>query len=309
MKVRAFVNFALIKYWGKKNEEYKIPYQSSLSLTVDKLYTETKTTFDQNLLEDVITINGKTSGKAVLRVRKYLNKLRELYNIEEYCYLESQNFVPTASGLASSASAFASIASSFLKHLNLSDSELSKAARLGSGSASRSIFGGFSLWDKGDSHETSFAKPLNISWPDIRIIVCLVSEVEKKYSSGEAMRLSTKNPKYLEFVKNSEKDLFEMLEALKLKDINLVGNIAERNSEMMHNLMALDNIVYKNNDSNKLINIIKDLRQKGIPAYFTMDAGPNVKIITTSEYVNQIVQKIPFKTIVCQSGESPLIIK
>src|SRR5690554_436521 len=309
MKVRAFVNFALIKYWGKKNEEYKIPYQSSLSLTVDKLYTETKTTFDQSLLEDVITINGKTSGKAVLRVRKYLNKLRELYNIEEYCYLESQNFVPTASGLASSASAFASIASSFLKHLNLSDSELSKAARLGSGSGSRSIFGGFSLWDKGDSHETSFAKPLNINWPEIRIIVCLVSEVEKKHSSGEAMRLSTKNPKYLEFVKNSEKDLTEMLKALKLKDINLVGNIAERNSEMMHNLMALDNIVYKNNDSNRLINIIKDLRQKGIPAYFTMDAGPNVKIITTSEYVDQIVQKIPFKTIVCQNGESPLIIK
>lgn len=309
MKVRANVNFALIKYWGKKEESLKIPFQSSLSFTVDNLYTETKVSFDKSLREDVITINGLKTGQSVLRVKEYLNQLRKFYHVEDYCYLDSENFVPTASGLASSASAFASIAFGFLNHLNLSDEELSKAARLGSGSASRSIYGGFSVWHHGNNHDTSFATPLDIEWDDFRIIVCLLDSSEKKHSSSEAMQIATRDSSYQDFVKKSKMDLTEMLEALKQKNLDLVGLIAERNSEMMHNLIERTGIIYKTKTSKQVIAIINKLRGNGIKAYFTMDAGPNVKIITTEQYVSKIIQEIPFETIICKSGNRPLIIK
>lgn len=300
MKVRANVNFALIKYWGKKIDDLKVPYQSSLSVTIDKLYTETEVVFDRNLNEDVIKINGKTTGKEIERTRDYLNVLRNYYNISEYCYLESLNYVPTASGLASSASAFASIAKAFLQNKDLSDVELSKAARLGSGSASRSIYDGFAIWNHGDSHETSYATPLDIKWPEFRIIVCLVDKNEKKYSSSLTMSKSVLNSNYKKWVKESKKDLALMLEALPKKEIDLVGKIAEANSNKMHDLIEEDGIYYKNLKSLELIKTIENLRKQGISAYYTMDAGPNVKIITTEKYVESIIEKIDVQTIICE---------
>ena len=308
MKVRANVNFALIKYWGKKIDDIKVPNQSSLSVTIDALYTETSVSYDRKLTKDIIIINNKDSGKEVDRTREYLNTLRDYYNIHEYAKVESNNFVPTASGLASSASAFASIAKAFLENKGLSDIELSKAARLGSGSASRSIYGGFAIWNHGNSHETSYAVPLDIEWEEFRIIVCLVDKNEKKYSSSDAMAKSVLNKDYPNWVSESKKDLEMMLEALPKKDINLVGQIAENNSNKMHDLIEKDGIYYKTKESLKIIKIIEDLRKNDIPAYYTMDAGPNVKIITTSKFVDNIIEKLNVETIVCKIGNKAEVI-
>lgn len=312
MIAKAHVNFALIKYWGKKDEKRRLPYQASLSFTVDKLYTKTKVTIDNSLTDDLIEINGISKGDSILRVKKYLNLLRKDLNLKGYVRLESNNNVPTGAGLASSASAFASIALSFTKafDLNLSKEELSRLARLGSGSASRSIYKDFSIWNTGDDL-TSVAKPLNINWPEFRIIVLMIDKNEKHKSSTKAMKESVLNEKlYSNWVKQSQIDLNEMIIALNKKDINLVGSIAERNSEHMHKLIESTNTFYKTDLSKLAISKIKKLRENNISAYFTMDAGPNVKIITTDKYVNDILNEFKdFETLVCKSGSEAHIVE
>lgn len=312
MKAVARVNFALIKYWGKKDEDLKIPFQSSLSFTVDKLYTETEVVFSNNLLEDKIIINDKEDEKVNFRVKKHLDYIRNKFNVSKYAYVNSKNYVPTAAGLASSASAFAALTYAAIKELgiNLTNEELSKIARVGSGSASRSIYGNFAIWHHGESDATSYAESLNVDWDDFRIIVCLIDQNEKKYSSTKAMQKSVENKElYNDWVKQSETDLAEIIPAIKDKDIKKVGLIAERNAMMMHNLIDATGITYKSEKSIEVINRVKSLRIKGINAYITMDAGPNVKIITLKDEVSKIVNAFnDIPTIVCSSGKGIEII-
>ena len=147
-------------------------------------------------------------------------------------YITIVNFVPTTAGLASSASAFAALSYAAVKaaNLNLDDAEISKIARVGSGSASRSIYGGFALWQTGD-HDTSIAKKLDINWPEFRIIVCLLNADTKTHSSSSAMKQSVENELvYSKWVNQSRIDLDNMIDALSLKDIDQVGSIAQSNS-------------------------------------------------------------------------------
>lgn len=306
MKARANVNFALIKYWGKANEELKIPYQSSLSFTVDSLYTETSVKFSNNLLKDEVIINGINDDVKNIRVIKHLDYIRNRFNEKRYAYVESKNFVPTKAGLASSASAFAALTYAAIKDigLDLSEKEISKIARAGSGSASRSVYGNFAIWHHGTTDATSYAESLDIDWEDFRIIVCLIDDNEKKHSSTDAMRKSVLNTEeYNNWVDISELNLFEMLEALKEQDIDKVGMIAETNSDLMHHVIESTNITYRTKASFDLIKRIKDMREKGIKAYITMDAGPNVKIITLDKYVDTIQEELKdINLVVCRAG-------
>lgn len=310
MKALANVNFALIKYWGKKDETLKIPFQSSLSFTVNNLYTEAEVIFDNRLVNDEITINGKKVKDE--RVIKHLDLIRSKFNESRFAYVNTVNFVPTKAGLASSASAFAAITYAAIKalDLNLSNEELSRIARIGSGSASRSIYGGFAIWHHGNDDFTSYAQKVDINWDDFRIIVCLVDTNEKKYSSTIAMKKSVDNKEqYKKWVSKSKSDLEAMLIALKEKDIKSVGMIAEENALSMHKLIESTGINYLNENSFKIINRVKQLRNKGINAYVTMDAGPNIKIITLKDDVSNILREFDdFKTIVCSSGNGVKLI-
>jgi len=305
LKTRAYVNFALIKYWGKKNEKFKLPFQSSLSFTVDKLFTETSVIYDKNLKEDIILINNKKDFKKEKRVRNFMNFIRKKYMIKSFAYINSTNFVPTAAGLASSSSAFAALSYAATKAagINLDKKELSKLARQGSGSASRSIYDGFAIWKKGNN-KTSFAKPLNINWEDFRIIVCLIDENEKKFSSSIAMKKTVENKKiFKKWVSGSKKDLKEMLAVLPEKNIDKVGIIAERNAELMHKTIEATGIKFKNKQTIEIINKIFELRKENIKLYYTMDAGPNIKILTIESQVKKILFKLKnVKTIVCKKG-------
>lgn len=310
--IRAHVNFALIKYWGKLNDELRLPYQASLSFTVDNLYTDTNVVYDDNLTNDIVTINGVTNDPIMSkRVTKYMDLLRKELNFNKYADITSTNYVPTAAGLASSASAFAALSVAAVKGLNLdlSNSELSRLARLGSGSASRSIFGGFSVWNTGDD-KTSVATPLNINWPEFRIIVCFVDTNVKSHSSSVAMKESVQNKElYNVWVKESKIDLDNMYQALDKKDIDLVGSIAEKNANHMHDLVESTGITYKTKESHDVIDKIHNMRQQGIKAYYTMDAGPNVKIITVANQVDLILEKLGnIETLVCKQGPGVTII-
>lgn len=305
--IRAYVNFALIKYWGKKDDQLRLPNQASLSFTVDKLYTETSVEFNSNLKEDNVTINGVMNDpKMSKRVIKHLNYIRGLYNEPRFAYVNSINYVPTAAGLASSASSFVALTAAAIDDLEVkvTKDELSRISRIGSGSASRSIYGDFVVWNTGNDKE-SIGTKLDVKWPEFRIIVCLVSRDIKKHSSSKTMDLSVKNvEKYSKWVKESKEDLDNMLIALYNKDIDSVGLIAENNSNHMHDLIESTGIKYKNEDSYTLINRIEDMRKSGIKAYYTMDAGPNVKIITVADQVDLILNNIrDYETIVCEAGK------
>ena len=307
-KVRAHANIALIKYWGKKNEAYKIPYQSSISLTLDQFYTETEVIYDENLKEDMLYINDKKiEGSRKKRVSDFLNWIRKTYKIPYHAYIYSYNHVPEAAGLASSASAFSALAASALKAYGITvlDEEISKVARFGSGSASRSIYPGFVAWKKGFDHESSFSYPLNIVWPEFRMIACLVNENEKLFLSNQTMKETVlESPFYQEWVLEAEKDFELMLTYLKEKDIHKVGLLAQKNALKMHATILSIGKWYFEPKTIAILNKLYQLQTQGIPAYFTMDAGPNVKVLTTDTYVKHVLEALGdiTPTVVCKSG-------
>ena len=174
---RAHTNIALIKYWGKRDKDLFLPMNSSLSLTLDAFYTDTKVTFDDQLTEDIFWLNGKEqTEKEVAKISRFLDLFCEYIGKRPFARVESINFVPTAAGLASSASAFAALAlavADALK-LDLSRQDLSTIARRGSGSSTRSLFGGFVEWDMGTSSEDSMAYPIDDANWNIGMLVLVV---------------------------------------------------------------------------------------------------------------------------------------
>ncbi|HEY4537988.1 MAG TPA: diphosphomevalonate decarboxylase [Erysipelothrix sp.] len=310
-KVRAHTNIALIKYWGKKNEEYKIPYNSSLSLTLDQFYTETSVEYKENLNADRLFIDEKEIvGKDLIRVQKYMDVIRNRYGINEYAIIRSENFVPSAAGLASSASAFAALAKASTLHLDLDDKEISRLARLGSGSASRSIYPGFAKWHRGTDHESSFAEPIEMeSWDELRMLVCMVNDKKKPFLSSEAMKETVqKSAYYSSWVEQSEKDFIKAEEYIKNHDLDKLGPLIQENALRMHASLMAINKWYFEPDTIKIMNRVREMQQE-IPVYFTMDAGPNVKLLTTKSHVDTIKEKLKeFEIIVCKAGKGIKVI-
>ena len=188
---RAHTNIALVKYWGKENEELIIPANSSLSLTLDEFYTDTSVQFDESLSSDEVTLNDKVVDDK--KITKFMDIIRQKANIHTFARIESTNHVPTSAGLASSASAYAALAAAGSKAygLNLSQKDLSRLARRGSGSATRSIFGGFAAWNKGTDDESSYG--YSIEDPvkmDVNMIAIILDNQPKKISSRKGMKIS-----------------------------------------------------------------------------------------------------------------------
>lgn len=301
-KVRAHTNIALIKYWGKKDEELILPLNNSLSLTLDAFYTETSVKFDSSLEEDIFYLDGEQQPvKNDVKVNTVMDLVREKANIQAPAYIESVNHVPTAAGLASSASGLAALAgaASLAAGLDLSPTELSRLARRGSGSASRSIYGGFAEWLAGDSDETSYAVPIDDADWDIGMIFILLNREKKKVSSREGMKLTVETSPFMEgWVRSAATDLKEMKEAIANKDFTELGKITKRSAARMHatTLGALEPFSYLQPKSLQAIRLIQSLREEdGLSCYFTMDAGPNVKVLcrlSESRQIQKALQEV-----------------
>lgn len=295
----ANVNIALIKYWGKRDEQLILPYTSSLSLTLDGLGTETCVAFDEALTDDEIYLNGEVAtGTTRDRMVSMLDLVRSMSGVSSFARVTSHNTVPTAAGLASSASGFASLAAaaSAAAGLALSDRDLSRLARRGSGSASRSIFPNFALWHAGVDDESSYAE--GISAPEdfrLSMVVVVVDAQQKKISSREAMnRTVATSPTYMPWVEQSKRDLHIALEAIQQRDIASLGEVVEANALGMHHTMHMANppINYMSEQSEAILAMVRDLRKAGLPAWATMDAGPNVKIMTTYEDAERVAEAV-----------------
>lgn len=237
-RARAHTNIALIKYWGKRDKELFLPMNSSLSLTLEAFYTDTKVTFDEQLTQDCFVLNHQEQPeKERAKISRFLDLFREYTNERVFARVDSLNFVPTAAGLASSASAFAALSLATAQALNvdLSLQELSKFARRGSGSSTRSLFGGFVLWDKGTSAEDSMAYPLDDASWDIGMLVLLVNTHRKKIASREGMEHTVAtSPFYPAWVKTAQEDLEAIKQAIAHQDFENLGKITEHNAMKMH---------------------------------------------------------------------------
>ncbi|APS27550.1 diphosphomevalonate decarboxylase [Weissella cibaria] len=284
---RAHTNIALLKYWGKADTTLMLPTTTSISLTLDEFYTDTTVWFDAALIADDVTLDDEVmTGKGYDKVTRFLDLVREMAGETRYAHVHSANHVPTAAGLASSASAFAALAgaASRAAGLALSPAELSRLARRGSGSASRSIFGGFAQWDRGHDDLTSVAKPLveTIDWP-IQLLTVIINDQPKKIDSrGGMQHAKATSPFYDDWVNRSNALVPVMQTAVANHDIDQIGQLAEANALQMHatNATAQPAFNYLTDSSWQVINLATTLREQGISVYATMDAGPNVKLIS-----------------------------
>jgi diphosphomevalonate decarboxylase len=294
---RAGTNIALVKYWGKRDKVLNLPATGSLSLTLGELGTETRVRFaaDAGLPDgrDRVLLGDEPAGETfAARVRGFLDLVRARAGVRLPAEVSTTNSVPTAAGLASSASGFAALALAATRAagVELSPAELSVLARRGSGSAARSIFGGFaemaagSALDGADAHAHQLLGPE--AW-DVRLVVALTTRAQKPLGSTAAMeRTAATSPYYPAWVASAERDLPEARAALESRDLGKLGAIAERSALRMHAcaLSAEPAIFYWNPGTLAAIRAVLELRETGTPAYFTIDAGPHVKVLCAAAH-------------------------
>ncbi len=307
----AHSNTALIKYWGKKDEQLIIPMNNSISITIDALSTITTVEFSPQYTEDVFILNdNKATGRAYQRVVKHLDLLRQEAQRKLKAKVVSKNNFPTAMGLASSASGFAALTVAACAALGLKKTpqELSMLSRQGSGSSCRSIFGGFVEWVKDDGTGKSYAIQLaNEDWWDLRDIVLILEEKEQRqYSTREAMRLSMKtSPFFAARLAATESNLDKMRRAIKKRDFTLLGTVAEHDCLLMHAVALTSNPwqLFWTSATVKMMKLVPQLREKGLPCYFTIDSGANMHLLTLPEHQESILAELEkhhfIKKIVC----------
>jgi diphosphomevalonate decarboxylase len=277
------VNIALVKYWGKRDEALHLPVTDSFSVA---LSVGTTTTISKGDHQDIVELNGArvpNSSPFFQRLSQFLDLFRPSPSFR--FHVVTHNDIPTAAGLASSSSGFAALCLA-LNHFfqwNLPPESLSCLARLGSGSACRSIYPGFVLWQKGsrDDGKDSYAIPSPFSWPDLRFGILMASSSEKPISSSHAMKLTREtSPLYSLWPQVVEHDLKELLESLETKEFSRFGTALERNALTMHATMHTSTppICYWLEETVRYLHTVWDARAQNIPVYATMDAGPNVKI-------------------------------
>jgi len=301
VSARACANIALIKYWGKRETALNLPAVGSISLTLKALQTHTRVDFDGQLAHDILKINDQPAApEQQNRVSAFMDIIRRKAAIDFYARIDSHNNFPTAAGLASSASAFAalSLAASRAAGLALSSEDLSRLARQGSGSAARSIYGGFVEMARGVSADGMDACARQIkpaAYWDLRVLIVITSGQKKLMGSSVAMtRCAETSPFYRQWIDDSENDLAEMRAAIANRNLEKLGELSEFNALKMHALMLSSRpaVIYWNARTMDLIHLVRDLRSQAVPAYFTIDAGPQVKVITLPAYTQVLKEKL-----------------
>ncbi len=310
----ADTNIALVKYWGKRDERLNLPAVGSLSLTLAGLSTRTEVIFDAMLEADMLVLNGVAErGRTVDKVSRFLDLVRARAGSMARARVTSANNFPTAAGLASSASAFAALAlaTTSAAGLSLSASELSVLARRGSGSAARSIFGGFAQMEKGEraDGEDAFAAPVE-GIDDVRMVIAVASEGPKETLSTDGMRHTAEtSPYFAAWVESNQRDLSDARRALAEKDLAKLGEVTERSCLTMHAsaMAARPAVLYFRGVTVDGYRAIRELRSGGVPAWFTCDAGPHPKALTdaaSAETVAKRLSEVPgvLRTIICAPG-------
>jgi diphosphomevalonate decarboxylase len=294
----AHPNIAFIKYWGNKDDSLRIPVNGSLSMNLESLSTQTTVEIDSTLDSDQVKIDGVIAdSKSTMRISTFLSFVRRISDRKEYAFVSSHNNFPSGSGIASSASGFAALAlaASTAYGLRLTEKELSRLARRGSGSACRSIPGGFVEWQPGTTDDNSYAFSIaDINHWDLIDIVAIVDASHKKTGSTEGHAIANSSPLQISRVEDAPRRLQKCRKAILDRDFSTFAEIVEQDCLMMHAVMMTSNpsLLYWKPATLELITKVISMRQQGLPICYTIDAGPNVHILSLKQYQSAIVDGI-----------------
>ncbi|GAB4026379.1 MAG: diphosphomevalonate decarboxylase [Candidatus Microgenomates bacterium] len=293
-------NIAFVKYWGRRDDNLILPLNSSVSMNMSGCTTTTSCEWGE-WEEDSIKIKFKgkelveASGVAREKALRVVERVREKLGTKLRVCIESENNFPEATGIASSASGFSALTKALYESFgtSLSEKEMTIETRLsGSGSACRSIPDGFVVWDKGSKDDGSDSFAYSIAqanhW-ELVDLVCVVDIGNKKISSGEG-HVRAKNEYMQARLKNIDNRVRETIAAIKEKDLEKLGVVTEIEAMSLHTvcMMSEPPIFYLNGATFEVMSIIRELREKGIIAYYTMDAGANVHVITEMKYLPRV---------------------
>ena len=296
--VLAHPNIAFIKYWGNYDNDLRLPSTGSISMNLDGLFTRTTVTFSASIKTDSLRIGDKpVTGPGLERVRQILELVRELAGIKERAEVVSENNFPSGTGIASSASAFAALAlaASRAAGITLTQRELSRLARRGSGSASRSIPGGFVEWYMGENDNDSYAE--SIAPPehwDLVDCVAIVSREHKQTGSAAGHPLAPTSPLQEARVADAPRRLDLCRRAILERDFEALAAIIELDSDMMHAVMMTSSpgLFYWRAASVAVMGAVREWRKNGKSVCYTVDAGPNVHVICPREYIGETEKKL-----------------
>ncbi|XP_038662382.1 diphosphomevalonate decarboxylase [Scyliorhinus canicula] len=321
------VNIAVIKYWGKRNEELILPINSSLSVTLhqDQLKSTTTVAASRDFKEDRIWLNGKEENINHPRLQSCLREIRRLarkrrssgdgnsntLTLHHKIHICSVNNFPTAAGLASSAAGYACLVYTLAKLHGL-EGELSEIARQGSGSACRSMYGGFVQWIMGEKEDGSDSIAQQIEpethWPELCVLILVVSAEQKSVGSTAGMQTSVKTSPLLKYrTEIVPKRMKEMIEAIKRQDFELFGQLTMKDSNQFH-ATCLDTfppIFYLSDISKRIINLVHRYNSHfgETRVVYTFDAGPNAVIYIRKQHVDEFVEVVKHYFPPAENGE------
>lgn len=287
-------NIALVKYWGKRDVARNLPATGSISITLDSLWTKMSVAFDEDLTADELHVNGVVGAAMLPRVARCLDLVagdgRPRASVQSEC-----NF-PIAAGLASSASAFAAlvVAANEAAGLVGDRQRLARTAGAASGSAARSLFDGFVELSSGVEQidVAKIAGPED--WP-LEVVVAVTREDAKPVSSGEAMlRSAQTSPFYPSWLEQQAADLENARNAIVHRDFAALANVAEHNCLKMHSVMWASRppIVYWNKATLACMEAIRHMQSEGLPVFFTIDAGPQLKAVCLPEAGERVAAEL-----------------
>lgn len=287
-------NIALIKYWGKSDVARNLPAVGSISITLDELHTTMCVESDDTLVADALTVNGVDDAAMLPRVSRCLDSVlggdRKPLRVTSEC-----NF-PLAAGLASSASAFAAlvVAADAAGGSGRTKAELASLAGAASGSAARSLYGGFvELENTGDDVAVRSICGAN-DWP-LRVVAAITELGPKPVGSTEAMEISRKtSPFYSRWIEQQGDDLEAAREAVESHDFRKLATVAEHNCLKMHSVMWASRppLSYWNSATLECMETVRRLQADGVDVFFTIDAGPQVKAVCTPEMEEQVTEAL-----------------
>ncbi len=295
---QAHPNIAFIKYWGNRDNDLRLPSNGSVSMNLDGLFTRTIVSFQPSLPLDELIINGhEITGKSLDRVSLILDIVRGLAGIKMNAEVMSENNFPAGAGIASSAAAFAALALAASKAagLDMSESELSRLARRGSGSAARSIPAGFVEWQMGTGEKDSYAFSLApVDHWELLDCIAIVSAAHKKTGSTEGHALAGTSPLQQARLADAPRRLEICRNAILNKDFEPFANIIEHDSDIMHAVMMTSDppLMYWQSATVNILHSVREWREGGLPAAYTVDAGPNVHVLCPREQAGEVEKRL-----------------
>jgi phosphomevalonate decarboxylase len=284
----------LIKYHGLKDPVKRIPYHDSVSVCAAQLQTVTTVEFEHELKDDSVTINGNTvTGRDKERAKTVLDALRRLANSQLYARVVSKNSITLGKGIGFSASGFAALGAAASKALSLDIDyiTLSEAVRLGAGSATRSLAGGFALWHankNGKSYAEQIAGPKHL---DLKMVIV---PIPSELKTEEAHREALTSPLFKARLQYVNAMVKEMKKAIRHKDITMIGRLAEEDTLNLHaiTMTSRSRLLYWEPETLMVIKEVMRLQRKGVQAWYSIDTGPSVFINTYPEHTDQIASRM-----------------